>query len=168
MDLQKTEEKATELVPYKRGISLTKVVKGTLARFLPGTALAMSGLGVFWPPMGPDGPLPLPLRIELMFMEMGPLVVGFGLGLLALHRWLYPDSDVTGRKGIIAGLAAPLVLPFVGDLLLSGFGLGIIPTSFLVGLAIAVGMYFPWLSPTPEEKRPEQYERDQLEQLPAG
>lgn len=168
MDLQKSEEKTTELVPYERGISLRKVVKGTLARFLPGAAIAMGGLAVFWPPMGPDGSLPFPLQIELMFMEMGPLVLGFGLGLLALHRWLYPDSDVTGRRGIIAGFAATMVLPFIGGLLLRGFGLGIVPTSFLVGLAFAVGVFFPWLTPTPEEKRSDRYKPDSPDQLPGS
>jgi len=170
MELQKSEEKTTELVPYKRGISLTKVVKGTLARFLPGTVIAMGGISAFWPPTGLDGPLPFPLQVELMVMEVGPLVLAYGLGLFALHRWLYPDSDVTGPKGFIAGLAAPLILPFLGELLLRGFGLGlgIVSTSFLTGLILAVGIHFPWLSPTPEEKRPDHFERDQVGQLPAG
>ena len=54
--LQIPDEETTALVPYMRGISLGKVVKATLARFLPGTAIAMGGQTVFWPVMGPDGP----------------------------------------------------------------------------------------------------------------
>ena len=40
--------------------------------------------------------------------------------------------------------------------------------AFFVGLAVALGMYFAWLSPTPEEMRGEGYEPDPPGQLPEG
>jgi hypothetical protein len=52
--------------------------------------------------------------------------------------------------------------------------LGIVPlpqpalVSFLVGIVMALILFFPWLSPTPEEKRPDRYESDQPTQLPSG
>ena len=38
----------SELVPYRRGISLREVVKGMLARFLPGSLLTILGAGAFF------------------------------------------------------------------------------------------------------------------------
>ncbi len=166
MELQAVDEKTTELVPYGRGISLREVVKGTLGRFLPGSVIGMGVLAAIIPPAGLD----LPRLLELLlFHEVGPLVTGFGLGLLGLHRWLYPDSEVTGRRSIVAGFLTPIAM--LGAGVLTGL-LGMVPqpqpaaVSFLVGIAMALAMYFPWLSPTPEEKRSDRYAADQPDLLP--
>ena len=168
MELQKSDDKRTELVPYRRGVSLSKVAKGTLARFLPGSVIGMGLLSAIIPPGGLSG-----LRLlELLFLhQVGPLGIGFGLGLLGLHRWLYPDSEIGGRRGFLAGLLSPVAM--LGAGVLTGL-LGMVPlpqpalVSFVVGIVMALGMFFPWLSPTPEEKRSDCYEADQPDQLPAG
>jgi hypothetical protein len=162
MELQTTDGKTTDLAPYERGISLREVAKGTLGRFLPGSVIGMGLLSVIIPPVGLDGPLLLEL---LLLHEVGPLVIGFGLGLVGLHRWLYPDSEVTGRKSFIAGLLTPIAMLGAGVLI----SLPVQPAlvSFLVGIAMAVGMFFPWLSPTPEEKRSDRYQPDPPDQLPS-
>lgn len=166
MELQATDEKMTELVPYKRGISLCKVAKGTLARFLPGSVIGIGALSAIIPPGGLDG---LRLLELLLFHQVGPLAIGFGLGLTGLHRWLYPDSEVAGIRGFIAGLLSPVAVLGAGALTML---LGIVPLpqpallSFLVGIVMPLVMFFPWLSPTPEEIRPDRYEPDQLDPLP--
>lgn len=168
MELQKTDENATELMPYERGISLSKVLKGTIGRFLPGSVIGMGALSALIPPGGLGG---LRLLELLLLHQVGPLMIGFGLGLVGLHRWLYPDSEIQGRKSLVAGLLSPIAM--LGAGVFTGL-LGIVPLpqpgliSLLVGIVMALAMYFPWLSPTPEEKRPDQYEKDQFGQLPAG
>lgn len=168
MELQKDDEITTELVPYEAGLSLREIAKGTLARFLPGSVIGMGLLSAIIPPRGLDG---LRLLEFLLLHEVGPLVIGFGLGLVGLHRWLYPDSEVAGRRGFIAGLLSPVAMLGVG--VLTGL-LSIVPqvqpalVSFLVGIAMAVGMFFPWLNPTPDGKRSDRYEPDQPHQLPDG
>ena len=168
MELQKTDEKATELVPYKRGISLREVTKGTLTRFLPGSVIGMGALSAIIPPGGLGG---LRLLELLLLHQVGPLAIGFGLGLVGLHRWLFPDSEVAGRRGFIAGLLSPVAMLGAG-VLTQILGMAPLPqpalVSFLVGIVMALVLFFPWLSPTPEEKRPDRYEPDQPGQLPAG
>jgi hypothetical protein len=166
MELQPADEKTMALAPYERGISLGEVAKGTLVRFLPGSVVGMGVLSAIIPPGGLD----LPLLFELLLLhEIGPLAIGFGLGLIGLHRWLYPDSEVAGRKSFVAGLLTPVAMLGAG---ISTGLLGMDPlpqpalVSFLVGIVMAVAMFFPWLSPTPEEKRAGHYEADQPDQLP--
>jgi hypothetical protein len=168
MEIQRTDNGTTELVPYKPGISFKEVVKGTIGRFLPGSVIGMGVLTAIIPPGGLSG---LRLFELLLLHEVGPLVIGFGLGLLGLHRWLYPDSDVTGRRSFVAGILTPIAMLGAGVLI--GL-LGLMPrvqpglVSLIVGIVMALAMFFPWLSPTPEEKRSDRYESDGPEQLPAG
>jgi hypothetical protein len=164
-DLQTVGENKTELVPYKRGIPLSEVGKGTVARYLPGSVIGMGVLQIFdLPVMG----LSFPAMVELFLVhELGPLVIGFGLGLLALHRWLYPDSEVTGRKSFIAGFLSPMTLVLT-SILARGLQLDLALVSFLVGIIMALGMYLRWLRPTPEEKRSVHYEPDEPVQLQEG
>jgi hypothetical protein len=168
MELQTPDEKRAELVPYERGLSLSQVARGTLVRFLPGSAIGMGALSVIIPPGGLGG---LRLLELLLVHQVGPLAVGFGLGLLGLHRWLFPDSEVDGRRGFVAGLLSPVAILGAGVLTQL---LGLVPlpqpalVSFIVGVVMALGMFFPWLSPTPEEKRSGGYEPDPPAQLPEG
>jgi hypothetical protein len=168
MEIEATDNGATGLVPYKPGISLRDVVKGTLTRFLPGSVIGMGVLTAIIPPGGISG---LRLFELLVLHEVGPLMIGFGLGLLGLHGWLYPDSEVTGRKSFVAGILTPIAMLGAGVLIgLLGFMPRFQPglVSFIVGIVMALAMFFPWLSPTPEERRPDRYESDEPEQLPAG
>lgn len=168
MELQTTEENATELMPYKRGVSLGKVLKGTTARFLPGSVIGMGALSLLFPPGGLSGFRLLEL---LLLHEVGPLMIGFGLGLLGLHPWLYPDSEIQGRRSLVSGLLSPIAV--LGASAFTGL-LGLVPlpqpalVSLIVGFVLALAMYFPWLSPTPEEKRPEHFDGDQRGQLPSA
>ena len=77
MELQTADERPTELVPYKRGLSLREVAKGTLARFFPGTVIGMGALSLIMPPGGLSG-----FRLlEFLFLhQWGPLAIGFGPG----------------------------------------------------------------------------------------
>ena len=168
MELRKSDENSTELMPYERGISLSRVLKGTATRFLPGSVIGMGALSALIPPGGLSG---IRLLEMVLLHQVGPLALGFGLGLVGLHRWLYPDSEVQGRRSLVAGLLSPIAMLGAGVFTAV---LGLVPlpqpgiVSFLVGIVMALAMYFPWLSPTPEEKRPGKYERDQPGQLPAG
>jgi hypothetical protein len=159
LGLQIPDEGTTGLVPYDRGVPLREIAKGTVARFLPGSVIGMGLLSAIIPPAGLD----LARLIELLVVhEVAPLTIGFALGLFGLHRWLYPDSEVTGRKSFIAGLLTPTAMLGLGVLLQLQPALA----SLLVGIVMAVGMFFPWLSPTPEERRSNRYEPDQPDQLP--
>jgi hypothetical protein len=121
----------------------------------------MGVLSAIIPPAGLD----LARLLELLLVhEVGPLAIGFGLGLFGLHRWLFPDSEVTGRKSFIAGLLTPIAM--LGAAVLLQLQPAI--ASLLVGIVMAVGMFFPWLSPTPEERRSSRYEPNQPDQLPDG
>lgn len=165
MEIQTTDDGGTDLVPYEAGISLREVVKGTLTRFLPGSVIGMGVLAAIIPPLGLTK---LRLLELLLLHEVGPLVLGFGLGLLGLHRWLYPDAEVTGRKSFVAGILTPIAMLGGGVLAgLVGFVSQIQPSllSFLVGFFMALAMFFPWLSPTPEEKRSDRYESDESDLL---
>lgn len=168
MEIQKPDGNTKELLPYKRGLSLSKVAKGTLARFLPGSVIGLGALSVIIPPGGLGG---LRLLELLLFHQVGPLAIGFGLGLFGLRRWLYPDSEVAGSRGFIAGLLSPVAILGAGVLTQL---LGMVPLpqpallSFLVGIVMPLVFFFPWLSRTPEEIRPDRYEPDQPYQLPAG
>lgn len=168
MELQGSDEKPTGLIPYVQGIALSKVVKGTLTRFLPGSVIGMGALSAVIPPGGFGG---LRLLEFLLVHQVGPLAIGFGLGLAGLHRVLYPDAEVAGRRGLVAGLLSPVAMLGAGVFTQL---LGIVPlprpalVSFLVGIVMALVLFFPWLSPTPEEKRPDRYEPDQPDQLPAS
>ncbi len=168
MALQVTDQRTTDLVPYERGISLREIVEGTLGRFLPGSVIGMGGLAAVVNIIGPGGPLSFLAEVGFMLSSFaGPLAMGFGLGLVGLSRWLYPDSKVSGRRSFIAGLLSPLAFSAT-TLLIGGPFQGFTLVGFLVGVAMAFGMYFAWLSPTPEEMRDDRYEPDQPGQLPDG
>ena len=168
MELQKSDEKATGLVPYERGISLREVTKGTLTRFLPGSVLGMGALSLIIPPGGVGG---LQLLELVLLHQVGPLAIGFGLGLVGLHRWLFPDSEVSGRRGLLAGVLSPVAMLGAG-VLTQVLGMDALAqpalVSLLVGVTLALVMFFAWLSPTPEEKRPDRYAGDSPGQLPTG
>ncbi len=160
MELQIPDEETTELVPYERGVSLREVRNGySLPDSLPGSVIGMGVLSAIIPPAGLD----LPRLLELLLLhQVGPLAIGFGFGLFGLHRWLYPDSEITGRKSFIAGLLTPIAMLGAGVLLQLQPAL----VSLLVGIAMAAAMFFPWLSPTPEERRSNRYKPDQPDRLP--
>ena len=94
------------------------------------------------------------------------MTLGFGVGLTGLRRWLYPDAKVEGRRSLIAGLLSPFVV-----FMAAGFsgGLTIVPfvaVLVLVGVIMALAMFFAWLSPTPDEMLGPEYGVDASEDPP--
>lgn len=135
------------LVPYERGIGLGSVVRATLTRFLPASAVTVGTASWL---------LGLPAGMEFLAGVFGvavPLSIGFGVGLEGLRRWLYPDAEVDGRRSVIAGLMSPVVL-FI--MMATGHGFSA-PAAMLlftvIGIVMAVLMFFAWLTLTPEEMR---------------
>ncbi len=158
--LESTAE--SDLVPYQRGVSLGQVAKGALARFLPGTLITMIGAAAF-------------LDISIagnVFAAVGgfigiagTLTAGFGLGLFGLRRWLYPDAKLDGRRSFVAGLISPLAL-FIAATGGRGWTIALLPLLLVVvGVILALGMYFAWLTPTPEDMRGDEFERDPAKQI---
>ena len=155
-----------EVVPYERGLSIREVLRGTLSRFLPASVLSMGAVGAAAGMAGPG----LDWLVGVLGFA-GALTGGFGLGMVALKRWLYPDADVAGRRSVVAGLLSPLAV-FISVVLGSGLSHPAqVPVVLaLIGGVMAVSMFFAWLSPTPEVMRGPQYGSDPSEGpwLPGG
>jgi hypothetical protein len=162
-ELPAADPRPTDLVPYQRGVSLSHVAKGTFGRFLPGSVVGMTVPALVLDFMGPGGPLSFLDVILVQLTLAAPLVLGFGLGLLALGGWLYPDADVSGRRSFIAGLVSPVAV-LAGSWISGGFSTGSegMVVTTLVGVILALVMYFAWLSPTPEEMRDDRHEPHHL------
>jgi len=159
--LESTTENA--LIPYQRGVSRGQVAKGALARFLPGTLITMIGGTAF---LGISITGDVLTAVGGILGIAGTLTAGFGLGLLGLRRWLYPDAELGGRRSFIAGLMSPLAL-FIAATGGRGWTLTVLPFLLvLVGVILALGMYFAWLTPTPEEMRGDEFERDPPKEIP--
>ncbi len=142
------------LVPYRRGVSLREIVKGAFARFLPGSLVSLGGLTLLFDISTRGGGALATVGAVLGFA--GALTLGFGSGLLVLRRWLYPDSRLSGQRSLLAGLFAPFAL-FVAAA--AGVGLAQLPVLlFVIGLITALGIFFAWLSPTPEGMRGAEFE----------
>lgn len=139
-----------DLAPYERGLPFRDVLEGSLTRFLPGAIVGLTGMlaWVGWPSnvlANVPGYLALVAIVSL----------GFGLGLEGLRRWLYPDASLGGSRSFVAGL-------MVGPIWFSIIVAELIPAlqgpqawAFfpLIGVVLAVLMFFAWLTPTPEEHR---------------
>jgi hypothetical protein len=151
-DLVKSDR--AEVAEYERGVSLREIAKGVLTRFLP--AGLMSALG-FVLVMVSGRPV-LPLLTGLAGW-VGWVGLGFGLGLLGLRKWLFPDAKVSGLRSVLAGVLAPLlaqVFLYLSAIFDIGFGAGSLEWSailVLIGAVTALAMFFPWLTPTPPHMR---------------
>ena len=97
----------TDLVPYERGIPPTNVLRATLGRFLPGSFL---GLGILVAMLGLPGNGTLADFVATSLRLVAPLLLGYGLGLESLRRWLYPDAEIEGRRSFIAGLMSSVAI----------------------------------------------------------
>jgi hypothetical protein len=144
-----TETDPHDLVPYERGLPFRDVLMGSLTRFLPGSVVGLSAILAWggWPNFLAN----LPGYLALVAVA----TVGFGIGLEGLRRWLFPDAKIDGGRSFVAGL-------MVGPIWFSVIVASLIPAlqgpqawAFfpLIGMILAVLMFFAWLTPTPEEKR---------------
>lgn len=140
------------VVEQKRGTSLRELAKGVFTRFLPASVLSLFGVVVGTATIGSGqlGPL-----VWILARWTGFVGLGFGLGLLGLGRWLYPEAKVGGLRSVLAGFLAPLLpLAFLYVNALLGTGLSLrqwegAAIFVLGGIAAALAMFFPWLSETP-------------------
>jgi hypothetical protein len=144
-----TDTESHDLVPYERGLPFRDVLRGSLTRFLPGSVVGLAGILAWggWPNFLAN----LPGYLALVAVA----TVGFGIGLEGLRRWLFPDAKIDGGRSFVAGL-------MVGPIWFSVIVASLIPAlqgpqawAFfpLIGVILAVLMFFAWLTPTPEEKR---------------
>ncbi len=159
-ELQNTT--ASDVVPYERGVSLKTVLRGVLKRFLPASAISLGVLGLALTTAGASG-------LALIPLLAGGLTLGFGLGMEGLRRWLYPDAKVDGRRSVVAGLLSPLLL-FGTVALIETTGLGPIGAAgftLLSGMIMALAMYFPWLTPTPEMVQRSEVEFERAQAWPS-
>ena len=141
------DEEHAAVISLERGLPRKQILRGAFGRFLPGSLISGGGmLGV----MSYIDGFQLFEFLAGVFFFGGLLTLGFGIGMEGLRRWLYQDAEVDGRRSVVAGLLSPLAL-FISVALFQPiftlFGPGVF---FLVGIVMAVVMYFPWLSPTPE------------------
>ena len=160
MDTEREVIKVDEaaLVPYEPGLSFESVTRGVLRRFLPGA-------GLIYGPLVALGAVFEPTIRSLLFPGflglVGGLGLGFGLGLAVLRKRLYPDAAVDGRRALLAGLLSPfalmaasaLALPLIAGLSDAAVLVALGGAVLLVGFLMALVMFFPWLTPTPEEGR---------------
>ncbi len=130
----------------RRGISAATIRRGVLTRFLPGSVASIAVLGAAVAVGAGSFGLP-----QLLVLGVGTagLTLGFGLGVTALRRFLYPDAAVDRRRSFVAGLCSPLYLGLV-SIFTQGAGLlEIGGLSLLTGAAVGLGLFFPWLTRTP-------------------
>lgn len=161
--LQLEDAAETGLVPYRRGVSLREIAKGALARFLPGSLITIGGLATIFDIRIVSDVL---AAVGGFLGLAGALTVGFGLGLVGLRRWLYPDAKLSGRRSFLAGLMSPLAL-FIAAAAGRGWSVAQLPVLLvLVGVIMALGMFFAWLTPTPEAVRGDGFEPDSVDPLP--
>lgn len=163
------ESRHEAVVPYERGaIPFGDVLKGVVGRFLPASAVSLFGAVALTAAPG----TPLTPLFGMFGAWVAWIGLGFGVGLFALRRWLFPDANVSGTRSVLAGALGGL-MPLA--IVRFGLGLTILPFSMtltlvLVGLGMALGMFFPWLTETPPEMRDAEYAVDGagVEHLSAG
>jgi hypothetical protein len=137
------EIQQAEVIPSGRGVPLGVAVKGTLARFLPAS---FSVMGAFSIPAILYDPSRSLLVLGIVGLEVLGLSVGFGTGLLALRRWLFPSAKIEGRRSFFAGLMSPLALAITSVFTQGASIVELTSYSAIAGLGMAVVLYSPWLS----------------------
>ncbi|HRP08120.1 MAG TPA: hypothetical protein PLL69_06485 [Gemmatimonadales bacterium] len=152
-------------------LSLSTILRGTLARFLPALIVGFSVIYALasLTDRTTIGWLPVVTAYVLV-------TLGYFLALMTLRFRLRADAGVAGRRSVVAGLLAPSAA-FLGILgVAPNSELAAIVTFFAVGAALAVGMFFPWLKTSPalaltdqetqallSETRPDLFDLDRAE-----
>lgn len=121
-------------------ISLRSILSGMATRFIPALLV---GLAAFF----------VAVRLGdvaqvgwwYLAQHLGLVSLGYLVTLVAVRRWLRSDTDVAGRRGVVAGVMAPfayfsamILVPYTTPDGMNAMALG-------VGIALALGLYFPWL-----------------------
>jgi hypothetical protein len=79
------------------------------------------------------------------------MTFGYGLALLGMRPWLFPDACPDAMRSFLAGILSSFAV-FVA--LVAGLGFGYLPIlSVAMGMVCAIGLFFAWLTPTPAEMR---------------
>ena len=137
----------TDLAPYEPGLPFKDVVRGTVTRFLPGSLAVFAPIKLVQLLGAPDRAAFL---LSDLALGLGLPLLGFGLGLELLRRWLYPDAEIDGRRSLIAGLATPIFLSVAYYFLPAISFPQMLLLTAVVGLLMAFATFFAWLSPTPK------------------
>jgi hypothetical protein len=137
--------------PRERGLTLEETIGATLTRFLPASIISVGAVGL-WITYSSGLAAPLGEILFLSLLFSGLLSIGFLIGLEGLRRWFYPRANVSGHRSVAAGLLSPFA--WLASLFFSvpGGGFG---ASLLVGVLLALGMFFPWLTRDTETRRGE-------------
>jgi hypothetical protein len=118
------------------------VVRGTLSRFLPASVISLGVVELF---VGASYLTSTPEVLSHLVLFPGGMAMGFGLGLEAIRRWLRRVAGIDGRRSFLAGLMSPAVL-FIVDIVGVARSLTTVGLLALIGMAIAILLFFPWLS----------------------
>jgi hypothetical protein len=126
-------------------ISGKRVAKAVFGRFLPASAF-LYGVGLV--PVILSGVVGIsPLAPFIASAQVLSASVGFGLTLFAMRRKLSSDAPVDSRPSIVAGAVSPVAIMLGLMLAQSPHTIpGMIALSAATGCALALGMFFPWLS----------------------
>jgi hypothetical protein len=133
LSIESRELRPEDAIPF------AATVKGAFGRFLPaGVLLALVVTAVASEALG------LSALAAIAFLEV-PLLAGYIAAIELLRRRLRGDAGIDGRRSVIAGAVAPVLL-FVVMVALRGTGpLAFLLWAFVCSFATAVLLFFPWL-----------------------
>lgn len=137
-----------DVVPYRRGLAIGPILKGVVARFLPGSLTGTGALALIFDLSAQGGAVATAGIIAGLGAAM---TAGYGIALLGMRRWLFPDARPDSLRSFLAGVLAPFAI-FVA--LVADLGFDYLPIlSVVIGMLCALGLFLAWLTPTPEEVR---------------
>ena len=124
-------------------VTFREIVKGAISRFLPGAVVGQAAMIAFLLIGEPSGLALRDLPILAGFTAL--MTIGHAGALGVMRRMMRDDADVSGRRALIAGLAAgafhfgiaAAVSTFTEN---QGFALAVFS-----GAAAATAMFFPWI-----------------------
>lgn len=124
------------------------IVRGALTRFYPGAVAGMAATAIA---VGPFefAASQVPRFIGGSLLGAAIATAGYGLALSLVRKRLRPDAAVVGRKSVVAGVAAAIatvaLLPLIPGGIAANIAVGVAG-----GFLATLGIYFPWLSGSPE------------------
>jgi hypothetical protein len=123
-------------------IDLRAITRGVLTKFMPGYALGVTALLALGTLTGG-----IIVGWGSVIQQGVVLSVGYWSALVALRYRLNNTAEVNGRRSLIAGILAPPAALTAMIIFRTDADLGILAVSGLVGGAMAMAMFFPWLKP---------------------